>query len=318
MRKAIFCIEACLLALLLCGCAGTKTALIVGKNEIDEAEYAFYLNYNRYSGSEPSSAEEMDKVRENAVKQIVTNEVVRIKCRELGPFLSKEQRESLKAEKKEFVELLGGKAEYLKYLKESYMTDRLYDKIAENELYFNMLFEYITAENEYTEEELRRFFAENYIGVKYIFFSTTDDEGEPLPQDETEKIKLKAEEVLAKALEPGSDFDDLIDEYGDDTLGGESMIVSRLDASGQSYLEGAFELNDNEAGGVFSDETGLYVVKRVPAEASYYEENRAYINETAANMNFNEQLEEWSSQTKVTVKRSVKRINFDNLKKFVR
>ncbi|MBQ7625215.1 MAG: peptidyl-prolyl cis-trans isomerase, partial [Clostridia bacterium] len=221
-------------------------------------------------------------------------------------------------DKKEFIDLLGGKAAFLSYLKDSCLTDREYDKIAENELYFNMLLERVSEENSYTEEELRRFFAENYIGIKYVFLAATDDEGEPLPEERLSEVKARAEEALLKAQDPENEFEDVVNEYGDDPFGGTTVIVSRLEAEGQSYIAGAFELSDYGVGGVFSDGTGFYIVQRVPADVTYYEENRAYIKDTADNMRFASLLDEWSAETRVSVRSSVKRINFNNLKKFVR
>lgn len=323
MKKLFLVLSLLLTAALLASCSGTRTAVTVGKNKIDEAEYAFYLNYNRLAGSTATEEVNIEEAREAALWQIVSNEVVRIKCRELGLTLSKEQKAELAQDKKNFIEILGGKAKYLSYLKDSCLTDRSYDKVAENELYLNMLFDYVCSdENEaYTDEQLRRFFADNYIGVKYIFLSATDDEGELLPFFEMTKIKAQAEEVLKKAQAEDADFDELINQYSDDlfvTGGSEGIIVSRLEAEGQSYLEGAFELAPLAAGGVFEDSTGFYIVKRLPVDASYYEENRSYINDTAQSMRFAELLEGWCNDASVTVKRGVNKITFDNLKKYVR
>ncbi|MBQ7625431.1 MAG: hypothetical protein IJS65_09185, partial [Clostridia bacterium] len=95
MKKIILILLSAALALLLCACAGTRTALTVGKNRIDEAEYAFYLNYNRYVNGADAEPD-MKAVREEAVKQIVRNEIVRIKCREMGLTLTGEQKSKLK------------------------------------------------------------------------------------------------------------------------------------------------------------------------------------------------------------------------------
>ncbi len=323
MKKRLGAFILALILLCLAGCRGSNTAIKVEKNKVDEAEYAFYLNFNRYGDhSKVSSERDLASAREEAIAQIVSNEVVRIKCREYGLTVSKEEKTRLADWKDSFVDMLGGKAAYLQYLKDSCLTDRGYDKLMENELYFDMLFEHVSGDGSvtYTDEQLRRFFAENYIKVKYVFFSFTDDTGFLLGEKEIEAKRNTAKTVLSKA-EEDADFDALISEYSEDIFapgGSGGMIVSRLEAQGTGYLEAAFGLADNEVGGPFEDSTGLYIVKRLPAEASFYEENMLAVNETAENMRFSELIKQWSAEVKVTLSSSVEKITFENLKKYVK
>ena len=324
MKKRIAALFLAAILICLAGCRGRNTAVKVDKNTVDEAEYAFYLNYNRYGDPKKVSSErDLPAAREEAIAQIVSNEVVRIKCREYGLTIPKEEKARLSSWKDSFIDMLGGKAAYLQYLNDSCLTDRGYDKLSENELYFEMLFDRVTEDESftYTDEQLRRFFGENYIKVKYVFFSFTDDTGFLLGEKETAVKRNAAQTVLEKAKEEGVDFDALISEYSEDVFapgGSGGIIVSRLEAKGTGYLEAAFGLSDNEVGGLYEDSTGLYIVKRLPVEASFYEENMLGINETAKNMLFSELLAEWCAEAKVTVSKSVDKINFDNLKKYVR
>ena len=82
----------CLVALcLLGGCSPSPTAIVVGKNKVDAAELAFYLEYNRLNlQSQDGSTEEEDadpsleEAKEAALEQIVTAEIVRQQCDKLG------------------------------------------------------------------------------------------------------------------------------------------------------------------------------------------------------------------------------------------
>ena len=137
----------CLVALcLLGGCSPSPTAIVVGKNKVDAAELAFYLEYNRLNlQSQDGSTEEEDadpsleEAKEAALEQIVTAEIVRQQCDKLGLELSKEEKEELEQNKDELIEAQGGTAGYLKYLRQSDMADRVYDKFQENTIYYDKL-----------------------------------------------------------------------------------------------------------------------------------------------------------------------------------
>ena len=170
-----------LLLPLLCGCSPSPTAVTVGNRKVDASEYAFYLNYNRLSTGEESGTVLFDEednalAREAALDQILTGEVVRLKCEEFGLELSANQRKALQSSKEQLVESLGGKAAYLKYLQQSCLTDRAYDKFQENDYYSAMLYNYMMTDSEsyYTDESLRQYFTTHYATVKYIFFSFLD------------------------------------------------------------------------------------------------------------------------------------------------
>ena len=70
----------------------------------------------------------------------------------------------------------------------------------------------------YNDENLRQFFAENYITVKYIRLSTLAGDGNPLSElDIAAKLTL-ANSLLTQAGQEGADFDALIAQYNDDAV----------------------------------------------------------------------------------------------------
>ena len=154
-----------LMLTVLSGCSPSPTAITVGSRKVDASEYAFYLNYNRSHSEEDSSIlydeSALTTAREAAIQQITTNEVVRIKCEELGLTLSDSQKSILEANKKQLIESLGGTAKYLEYLKQSCLTDRAYDKFQENECYYDLLYQYMLQDSEsyFTDETLRQYFS---------------------------------------------------------------------------------------------------------------------------------------------------------------
>lgn len=317
----------CLLLALaaLAACSPSPTAVAIGKNRVDASEYAFYLNYNRLrseEGGEPEYGEAATAAaRESSLNQIITNELIRIKCRELGLELEREQKELLRENKQTLIDSLGGKAAYLEFLRESALTDRAYDKFQENSLYYELLFDHIASEYAPSDEELRRYFAENYIMVKYIRIALIDELGEPLGErDAAERLQL-AEKVLALAQEEGADFDLLISEYNDDVSMAdayEGLVLSRLEAEGAEYLLPAFELAVGEVGGIYTGSDGYYIIRRLNLGAGYFEENREYILQSAENHNFSRLLEEWKGETRIKTYDIIEKIDLGNLMEYVK
>ena len=329
MKKTLLLVLA--LCLLLCGCSPSPAAITVGPRQVDLATYAFYIHYNLmnltteygYTPDTLYSDEMTAQIKSDALNQAVTAEVIRIKCGELGLELSDEQKESLESDKKEFIESLGGKYEYLSYLRESAMTDRSYDAFQENSLYYDLLYEYLCAEAAefYNDENLRQFFAENYITVRYIRLGTLDSAGAPLSEvDAAAKLTL-ANSLLTQAQQPDADFEALIAEYNDDPImdmNPEGLVVSVASAQEIDYLAPAFSLAESEVGGVYTGSEGYYIVRRTPVSASYFEENQDMILQNALDWYFENSLEQWKADTAVTTTAAYNQINLDNYMEYVK
>lgn len=324
----------CIPALLLCaalmltalsGCSPSPTAVTVGDRRVDASEYVFYLNYNRvYTNSEDGTvvfdAEALADAREAALEQIVTNEVVRLKCDEYGIKLSASDKDALKLAKKDLIEDLGGKAAYLEYLNQSLLTDRAYDKFRENEIYYNLLSAHVAqdSENYFTDEMLRQYFAENYATVKYICISLVDDAGEYLDRvTRAEKLELAAS-VAELAAQPGADFDALMEEYNEDPAMTMGYPLSRLEAESTYYLKTLFQLEENGVSGIIKEDDGLYILKRCPVSATFYDENQAEIAQMAMEDRFDLMLSEWKDEYTVTTGKILDKINLSNLREYLK
>lgn len=317
-------LAAVLCAALLSGCSPSPTAVMVGSRKVDASEYAFYLYYNRpdaaASGTVVYDDAAMELVHQAALDQIVANETVRLKCAELELTLSEEQQETLKADKAALIESLGGKAAYLEYLHQSYLTDRAYDKFQENALYYDLLYDYTLEDSAayFTDETLRQYFSENYATVKCICISTLDDNGDPLPAQDIRSKALLAASVAAQAQTEGADFDLLWDEYNEDPSVPMEVPIGRQEAASTYYLDTLFDLAENQVSTAIEKEDGFYILKRCPLTVSYYDENQADIYQEALSWRFSQLLEEWKGEYTVTVQPVAEKINLSNLTEYIK
>ena len=294
-------LAAALCAALLCGCSPSPTAVTVGGRKVDASEYAFYLYYNRpdasASGTVVYDDAVMASVRQAALDQIVTNEVVRLKC-----------------------ESLGGKAAYLEYLHQAYLTDRAYDKFQENKLWYELLYDHMLEDSSvyFTDEMLRQYFAENYATVECICISTLDDGGQPLSAQEIRDKGQLAASVAAQAKAEGADFEALWLEYNEDPSVPMDVPMGRQEAASTYYLKTLFDLAENQVSSPIEEEDGFYILKRCPLSVSYYDENQAEIYQEALDWRFSQLLDEWKTDYSVTQQPVIQKITLNNLTDYIK
>lgn len=323
MKKYILVIFVILLALSLFSCSASPTAIRVGDNKVDASEYAYYLNYNRLnldmtvSGTNiPAEEELLAQAREQAKRHIITAEIVRIKCDELGIELTKEQKEEMRDEKDALIDSFGGLSGYLDYLNENALTDRLYDKIQENNYYYSMLYDYVKGldASNGSDQQLRQFFAENYINVKYIRFPTVNDEGEPLDEEELASVLSVAETTLEQINGGQLTFDAAME----GREGESGITLSLQDASTAEYSADAFALAENAVGGVYTYSDGYYILQRLSPDLSYFEMNREVVEIAAGDKAFNDYIAAAESTLNISENSVCKKINFSNIMDYVK
>ena len=322
-RTPAFLLLCALLLPLLCGCSPSPTAVTVGSHKVDASEYAFYLNYNRLSTGEESGTvlfddEDNAAAREAALDQIVTSEVVRLKCAEFDLELSDTQQQALHAAKEQLIQSLGGKAAYLHYLQQSCLTDRAYDKFQENDYYSTLLYNYMMADSEsfYTDESLRKYFTSHYATVKYIFLSFLDEDGNELDEEALQHILDLADSLSRQAAD--ADFDGLMAQYNEDVTMTSGFPISMLEAASTEYLTTLFDLKENEVSQPILQEDGCYILKRCPIPAGYYDENQREIFLAACNDRFEQSMTQWKTEYPVKVAGVVNDINLSNLTDYVK
>ncbi len=324
MRKRLF-VLILALCLLLSGCSTSPAAVKVGDRKVDASEYAFYLYYNRVNTGEDSgtvlfSAAATQQAREVALSQIITNEVVRLKCEEFGLALSEAQQTTLALNKERLIESLGGKAAYLTYLQQSNLTDRAYDKFQSNAYYYDNLYTYMAQQNQpdLTDEKLRQYFSDHYATAKYIYLGLLDEDGKQLdPITCADKLKL-AQELVAQARAEGADFNALMAQYNEDiSMTSAGIPISEPEARSTDYLAALFDLEENAVSDVLTQSDGYYILKRCPISATYYDENQTDIYQAALDARFAEILEGWKAEYPVTVEKIVDEIDLSNVGNYV-
>ncbi len=161
--------------------------------------------------------------------------------------------------------------EYKASLEKSYMTEEVYRFILEVQQLEYLVYEHIISEAsgiiKVDDEALEKAVGEEFVRATHILFT--------FENEEERKTQLeKANQVLEK-LKNGEDFEALKEEYSDDT-----NIKGKKD--GYYFTHGefknefeytAFKLKEGEISEVITTDVGYHIVKRLPIEDEYVNEN---------------------------------------------
>lgn len=161
--------------------------------------------------------------------------------------------------------------EYLSSLDEAYMTEELYRFVMEvQQLEYLVYSHIINDENgilRFTDDDLTKAVKSDFVRASHILFTYKNDE------EKTEAQK-DAEAVLEK-LKNGEDFEKLKEEYSDDpALKGNSDGYYFTHGEFETDFEyTAFALKEGEISEVISTPVGYHIVKRLPLEDKYINDN---------------------------------------------
>lgn len=152
-----------------------------------------------------------------------------------------------------------------------------------------------------SQADVEAYYRDTYVNCAYILLSALDDEGFPLEDGALETMRSVAE-ALRKQAEEGEDFLGLVAQHGQD------YIMSAF-PDGYPIAKGlhgeAFdgELEALEVGEispvVYSDDA-FYVIKRLPDNDAYFDENYDAILSDCVFSRFQARIEEWKSALDLT------------------
>lgn len=238
--------------------------------------------------------------------------------------------------------------EYLEGLKKQYMTEEIYKNLITNSVYYDKLFgtegALITPDEEIKKlvqdpEEFTRVVhilipyeckteitdssvLDGYedldlsakMSAKQSAFAALSEEDQEAKKAEAKKL---AEEVLEKAKN-GDDFATLIKEYGWDPgmeAQPDGYYVNKNTSFVEAFKKAAFELKENEISELVEDETyGWFIIKRLPVDMDYVEENMATIRDEYDTPRINQLYQDTADKMEIVYSDIYEKITIDSIK----
>lgn len=289
MKKALTVLLAALMTVAaLSGCAGSGDAVVatVYGEKITVDEFNTYLAQTKtemekelnpdgnkdFWNTEAEGKMMIDVAKDKALGELIKEKVQLQKAKETGITLSSEDQQQVTQQKRQVMDNAGGRDAYLENLSKSGYTDATFTEMLRNLMLIEKLKEQTSGEEGFvTEEDVNAYIAENAaefeelgkkVTAKHILISTQDESGNPLPEDQKEEKKAKAEALLAE-LKDGADFDTLMMENTEDpgitqnpdgyTFGKGEMV--------EEFETAAFALGVDEMSDLVESDFGYHIIK---------------------------------------------------------
>lgn len=240
----------------------------VGDDEIPYDEFRYYfLNYkSQVEENDPdiweTDADAEQNMIDSAYQQTLANYVIRTCAKEYDIELDDTESDAVDESIQNSIDSAGSEEEFNQILESQYLTPDLYREVLEAQLLSSKLLDYL-CENDFKSQYQEAAVSE----IKSTFIRASHI----LVEEDQEELANE----LAQRARNGEDFNYLVEQYGQD----EGMVNN---ADGYYFTEGEMVTEFYDAAnaleiGEISDPVkssyGYHVIKRLPLEDSYIEEN---------------------------------------------
>ena len=313
--------------------SGAPVVMTVNGDEVCADEYAGYMLYNMayYANmyaqfgmtdvwnDEYAAATLGSSMPQAAKDQSVYARVVLQKFNELGLKLTYDQEKQMTQLRQDTIDSMGYDA-FAKQIANFGFSDQSYNNFMYISQCYNALNEYYYGENGAnvpSDEDLRQYFADNYIAAKHILISTVDSTmGETVRTDE--EAKAEAQKILDR-INAGEDYDALMNEYSEDPgLAGnpDGYIFTEGDMVTEFY-DGAKALAEDEVSGLIKSDYGYHIIKRVPLDVDGQFENYKSLLTTAVAGTMDDLLTQWMQEADVQTTETYDEITYQNVRDYL-
>ncbi len=218
---------------------------------------------------------------DEAVNTCILFRAVERYAAENGYAFTEQEYDDIYAEINEYIEQCGGQEAFNEQLEYAGMTPSLYEYLVEVPRLYYKMYDAIYGEGgeqEITDETVHSYFEQNYMTTRHILKVALDDNGDPLPEADAEKVRAEAE-ALAERAASGEDFASLAAaESDDDELLGET-ITFELSTMPDEYVAAAEALAPGETSGTVDIGGAYVIILREELDEGYLDENFDAVSE---------------------------------------
>ncbi len=339
IKKGILCLLIAATLLTAAGCVSTKTPVVtVNEQSISAAMFIYQLRQQKANHlSENSLTETSDlwsteydddtnlgqHLQLLVVENFISTCLWRDRFEKLGLSFTEEEQKEIDDAIGETEDAYGGREAMKKALADH---DILYDEYIQSVFYdtqkiLKVVDYYYGADGlePVPEEDVLAYFEDNYVRIKHVLISTSDDSGATLTGSEMKKAKEKAQSVYEKAKDADeAAFDKLIEEYNDDE-GAAVYPDGYLFTTGEMtdvFEKAAFDMEVGDTRLVQS-EHGFHIMRKLTLkdEDVYTRDVRQRMLLEMKATELQKMLTEWRDEAKIKIDRGVlSKYNCDTVK----
>lgn len=310
-----------------------SVVLTVNGDEVRADEYAGYMLYNMMYYANMYAQFGMSNVWDDeyaaatlgssmpaaAKDQSVYARVVLQKFNELGLKMNYNQEKEMGQLRQDTIDMLGYDG-YLSQVGSFGFTDESYTNFVYISQCYQALNDYYFGENGVnvpSDDELRQYFADNYLSAKHILISTVDSTtGETLRTDA--EAKAEAQAILDR-INAGEDFDTLMNEYSEDPglTGNPDGYIFTEGEMVTSFYDAAKALGEGEVSGLVQSDYGYHIIKREPLDVDGQFENYKGLLVTMSVGTMDDLLDQWMQEAEVQTTEVFDEITYQNVRDYV-
>jgi len=242
-----------------------------------------------------------------ALEQIVLTRVIEEKTAELGFALDEEELASIEESLLFDIECWGGREAFDTMLESMGSSEPIYRfyLYAANALEYKLMQGLFQPGGPYApaDTDIEALYETDFTNVSYILIQKTDREGNLLSGAALESQRSIADTLYQKVM-AGEDFNDLIAEWGQDTVMEENLPGGYTVARGDNGDEFDAALDMLEEGGVSPVVEAydcFYIIKKLPPDPGWLEDNRELAEAQYQIKTFDGLLDEWTGAAEVKV-----------------
>lgn len=326
-----------LFAGLLSGCAPKETKndaviMTINGENVYVDQYVSYLSMvaneieNMYDTDESIWTDEENGAAYTEIalmytkNQILYDYAVEQLAEQNGIVIDKDAQKQLDEARKQQIYDIGGAAAWIMALKETGCTDRAYRQIQKSNYLSDELYNYYFGENgiQSSEEDVAQYFKDNYITAAHVLRKTVDDYRNPLSDEEIAQKRSEIEALKTQIAE-GADFMTISREQNEDG-GVESNPDGYTFKEGDmvtEFYETAKSLEENQVSDIVETSYGYHIIKRLPLDENYYNENKDEISESFYRSKYDEMIQDVLDTQDVEEKDLLSEITVANRKDYI-
>lgn len=312
---------------------GAPVVMTVNGDEVCADEYAGYMLYNMayYANmyaqlgmsdvwnDEYAAATLGSSMPAAAKEQSVYARVVLQKFNELGLKLTYDQEKQMTQLRQDTIDSMSYDA-YTNQIANFGFSDQSYSNFMYISQCYNALNDYYFGENGAnvpSDDELRQYFAGNYLAAKHILISTVDSmTGETIRTDA--EAKAEAQKILDR-INAGEDYDTLMNEYSEDPglAGNPDGYIFTEGEMVTEFYDGTKVLAEDEVSGLVKSDYGYHIIKRVPLDVDGQFENYKPLLTTMVAGTMDDLLTQWMEEADVQTTEVYDEITYQNVREYL-
>lgn len=278
------------------------------KVSMDEYRYYFLNMKYGYDNGDDTAWEGQDEVRaqlsDYVLKALQSNRAIRALADEYGLSLSDEEKASADSQLASVKESYDSEEAFQEAMTSAYLTEDLYLQLMQTSYLQQKVENHLFGEGgtmEVTDEVLGEFLQKRYAHVSHV-----------LVTNETENAEALSQEILERARS-GEDFATLVSQYNEDPGLTEDGYYFGPGEMVEEFEDASFALAEGEISDVVKTSYGYHIIKKLPIDQSYIDENHDALVTACKDALFNDLLEEKISKQEVTYNKNYDKISVETL-----